>query len=130
MFRSIFGFAVLALVAWLALKIVFGLLGGLVGLAMTVLMFAAVGFVFYILLRMISPSTADKVREMIKRRPYDAVDDFGGAADRGVRREHGAVRDARGRQGRGQDRRDATSSHPAGRARPNTAAAAGFRGGR
>ncbi|HEX9393461.1 MAG TPA: hypothetical protein VF923_02345 [Gemmatimonadales bacterium] len=72
MFRSIFGFAVLALVAWLALKIVFGLLGGLVGLAMTVLMFAAVGFVFYIVLRMISPSTADKVREMIKGRPTES----------------------------------------------------------
>jgi len=66
MFRSIFGFAVFALVAWLALKIVFGLLGGLVGLAMTVLMFAAVGFVFYLVLRMISPSTADKIRDMIK----------------------------------------------------------------
>ncbi len=72
MFRSIFGFAVLALAAWLALKIVFGLLGGLVGLAMTVLMFAAVGFVFYIVLRMISPSTADKVREMIKGRPTES----------------------------------------------------------
>jgi hypothetical protein len=72
MFRSIFGFAVLALVAWLALKIVFGLLGGLVGLAMTLLMFAAVGFVFYIVLRMISPSTADKVREMIKGRPTES----------------------------------------------------------
>jgi len=72
MLRSIFGFAVLALAAWLALKIVFGLLGGLVGLAMTVLMFAAVGFVFYIVLRMISPSTADKVREMIKGRPTES----------------------------------------------------------
>jgi hypothetical protein len=72
MFRSVFGFAVLALVAWLALKIVFGLLGGLVGLAMTVLMFAAVGFVFYIVLRMISPSTADKLREMIKGRPTES----------------------------------------------------------
>jgi len=68
MFRSIFGFAVFALVAWLALKLVFGLLGGLVGLAMTVLMFAAVGFVFYLVLRMISPSTADRIRDTIKGR--------------------------------------------------------------
>lgn len=68
MFRSIFGFAVLALVAWLALKLVFGLLGGLLGLAMTVLMFAAVGFIFYLVLRMISPSTADKIRDAIKGR--------------------------------------------------------------
>jgi len=68
MFRSIFGFAVLALVAWFALNIIFSILGGLVGLAMTVLMFAAVGFVFYLVLRMISPSAADKIRDMIKGR--------------------------------------------------------------
>ena len=68
MFRSILGFAVLAVVAWFALNIVFSILGGLVGLAMTVLMFAAVGFVFYLVLRMISPSTADRIREMIKGR--------------------------------------------------------------
>jgi hypothetical protein len=35
-------------------------------------MFAAVGFVFYIVLRMISPSTADKVRDMIKGRPTES----------------------------------------------------------
>ncbi|HXI34619.1 MAG TPA: hypothetical protein VNH63_11095 [Gemmatimonadales bacterium] len=68
MFRSILGFAVLAVVAWFALNIVFSILGGLVGLAMTVLMFAAVGFVFYLVLRMISPSAADKIRDMIKGR--------------------------------------------------------------
>lgn len=68
MFRSIFGFAVFAVVAWLALKLILGILGGLVGLAMTVLMFAAIGFVFYLALRMISPSTADKLRDMIKGR--------------------------------------------------------------
>jgi hypothetical protein len=31
-------------------------------------MFAAVGFVFYLVLRMISPSTADRIRDMIKGR--------------------------------------------------------------
>jgi hypothetical protein len=69
MFRSIFGFAVFAVVAWLALKLILGILGGLVGLAMTVLMFAAVGFVFYLVLRMLSPATADKLRDMIRGRP-------------------------------------------------------------
>ena len=72
MFRSIFGFAVFALLAWLGLKIVFGILGGLFGLAMTVLWLAAIGFLFYLVLRVVSPSTADKVREMIKGRPADA----------------------------------------------------------
>jgi uncharacterized membrane protein len=69
MFRSILGFAVLAVVAWLGLKILFGLMGGLIGLAGTILWLAALGFIFYMVLRVISPSTADKVREMIKGRP-------------------------------------------------------------
>ena len=72
MLRSILGFALFAVLAWLGLKIVFGVLGGLIGLAMTLLWLAALGFIFYLVLRVISPSTADKVREMIKGRPADA----------------------------------------------------------
>ncbi len=72
MFRSILGFAVFAVLAWIALKIVFGILGGLIGLAMTVLWLAAIGFLFYLVLRVVSPSTADKIRDMIKGRPADA----------------------------------------------------------
>jgi hypothetical protein len=69
MFRSILGFAVLAVVAWLGLKLIFGILGSLIGLAMTVLWLAAIGFLFYLALRLISPSTADKLRDVIKGRP-------------------------------------------------------------
>lgn len=69
MFRSILGFAVLAVVAWLALKLFFGLLSGIVGLAMTLLWLAAIGFVVYLVLRVLSPGTANKVRDMIKGRP-------------------------------------------------------------
>lgn len=69
MFRSILGFAVLAVVAWFALKLIFGLLGFAFGLAMTLLWLAAIGFVFYLALRIISPRTADRVRDMIKGRP-------------------------------------------------------------
>lgn len=72
MFRSILGFAVLAVVVWLGLKILFGLLAGLMGLAMTVLWLAALGFIAYLVLRVISPSTANRVRDMIKGRPADA----------------------------------------------------------
>jgi uncharacterized membrane protein len=60
---------VLAVVAWLGLKLMFGILGSLFGLAMTVLWLAAIGFLFYLALRLVSPSTADKVRDMIKGRP-------------------------------------------------------------
>jgi hypothetical protein len=69
MFRSILGFAILAVVAWLALKIFFGLLSGFMGLLVTLLWFAAIGFVVYLVLRVVSPNTANKVRDMIKGRP-------------------------------------------------------------
>lgn len=69
MFRSILGFAILAVVAWLALKIFFGLLSGFMGLLVTLLWLAAIGFVVYLVLRLLSPSTANKVRDMIKGRP-------------------------------------------------------------
>ncbi|MGE5801138.1 MAG: hypothetical protein ACM358_02670 [Gemmatimonadota bacterium] len=69
MFRSIIGFAILAIVAWLGLKLVFGIVGSLFGIATTVLTLAVIGFFFYIALRILSPSTADRVRDMIKGRP-------------------------------------------------------------
>ncbi|HYL20286.1 MAG TPA: hypothetical protein VEU74_00895 [Gemmatimonadales bacterium] len=72
MLRSVLGFAIFAVLAWLGLKLVFGAFSVLVGLAMTVLWLAALGFIFYLVLRVISPSTADKIREMIKGRPADA----------------------------------------------------------
>ncbi|HZI21605.1 MAG TPA: hypothetical protein VFD76_03790 [Gemmatimonadales bacterium] len=72
MLRSVLGFALFAVLAWIGLKLVFSVLGGLIGLAMTVLWLAALGFIFYLVLRVISPSTADKIREMIKGRPADA----------------------------------------------------------
>lgn len=69
MFRSIIGFAILAIVAWLGLKLVFGIVGSLFGIATTVLTLAVIGFFFYLALRILSPSTADRVRDMIKGRP-------------------------------------------------------------
>jgi len=74
MFRSIIGFAVFAVLAWLGLRIAFGLLSGLIGLAVTLLWLAAMGFGFYLILRVVSPRTADRVRDVIKGRgrPADA----------------------------------------------------------
>lgn len=72
MLRSIIGFAVLAVAAWLGLKLIFGILGSLMGLAFTVLYLAAIGFLCYLVLRVISPGTANKIRDMIKGRPADA----------------------------------------------------------
>lgn len=72
MFRSILGFAILAVVAWVALSLVFSLFGFVVSIAIKLLWLAAIGFLFYLALRVISPSTADKLRDMIKGRPSNA----------------------------------------------------------
>jgi hypothetical protein len=73
MFRSILGFALLAVVAWFALNLIFSLFGFVVGLAMKLLWLAAIGFLFYLGLRLVSPSTADKLRDAIKGRPSSAA---------------------------------------------------------
>jgi len=72
MFRSILGFALFAVVAFLALKLVLGLFGIVISLAMTLLVWAAFGFLIYLGIRIVSPSTAEKIREMVKGRPADA----------------------------------------------------------
>ena len=71
--RKILGFAALAIVAWLVLKIFFGLLGTLIGLGITVLMLAVFGYVVYLVLRMVSPATADKVKDLVGGRARERV---------------------------------------------------------
>ena len=72
MFRSILGFAIFAALAFVALNIFFGLLASVVGIAFWILKLAAIGFILYFVLRLVSPTTADKLRDMIKGRPADA----------------------------------------------------------
>lgn len=69
MMRRILGFAVLAVLVWIVAQVALGLLGTLIGLAVTVLVFAAFGYLFYLVLRVVSPSTAARVLEMIRTRP-------------------------------------------------------------
>lgn len=69
MFRSLVGFAVLAVVGILALKLVFKLLGFAVGLFFMLLWWALIGFGMYMLIKLISPGTARRIREMITGKP-------------------------------------------------------------
>lgn len=69
MFRRIVGFALLALAVGLALKIAFGLFGFLFGLAVTAITLAAVGYGCYLVLKVVSPSTAKAIRELIGGSP-------------------------------------------------------------
>jgi hypothetical protein len=65
MLRRLLGYAVFAFVALFLLKVLFGLFGLVVGLLATVLWFAFVGFVIYLILKIFAPETAARVREMI-----------------------------------------------------------------
>jgi hypothetical protein len=70
MFRTAFTVAVIGLVAYVAIRIVFGVAGGVVGLllslALLVLKLALVGGLIYWLITVFSPETARKMREALK----------------------------------------------------------------
>jgi len=68
MIRKILGFALFAVVALLVLKIALGLLGVLIGLAVTVLVLAAMGYACYVVVLVLSPTTAARIREAIRGR--------------------------------------------------------------
>jgi hypothetical protein len=72
MIRKILGFALFAVVALLVLKIALGLLGVLIGLAVTVLVLAAMGYACYAVVLMLSPTTAARIREAIRGRAASA----------------------------------------------------------
>lgn len=66
MLRTILGLALLAVVAVVVLRLAFGLLGFAFGAAIFLLKLALIGLVVYWVLKLIAPSTARRVEEMIK----------------------------------------------------------------
>lgn len=66
MARTILGYSALAVVAILVAKLVFGLLGFAISLLWSILWFAALGFIVYLVIRIVSPATADKIRETVQ----------------------------------------------------------------
>ena len=71
MVRALLGYAVLAIVGIVALKLLFGLLSIAFSLLWALLWLAALGFVFYIVLKVVSPSTARRVKEKIRGESSD-----------------------------------------------------------
>ena len=65
MLRSLLGFAILAVVTMFLLKVFFGLFGLVLGLLGTVIWFAFVGFMIYLVLKLFAPEAAARVREVI-----------------------------------------------------------------
>ncbi len=66
MVRNLTGFAVFAFPVVMAWKLLTGLFGALIGLALTLLWWAFIGWVIYTILKLFAPDTARKVRETIK----------------------------------------------------------------
>lgn len=73
MLRSLLGYAVLAFVAFFALKLVLGLLGFAFTLLINLLWLAAIGFAFYLVLKLISPDLARRVHETVSGRHRPAA---------------------------------------------------------
>lgn len=73
MVRSMIGYAALAVIGFVALKLLFSLLGFAISLFFTLLWLAAIGFGIYLLVKLISPDTARRVREVVTGRAGDAV---------------------------------------------------------
>lgn len=65
MLRTLLGYAALAVIGLVLLKVVFALLGVAVSLFVSLVWFAAIGFVIYLVLKVISPASARRVREAI-----------------------------------------------------------------
>jgi len=65
MLRNLFGFAVFAVLTIFALKVFFALFGLVIGLLATALWLAFLGFLIYLVLKLVAPETAERVREMI-----------------------------------------------------------------
>ena len=65
MVRSMVGFAAFAVLAMIVRKILGSVFGIVLSLIGTIIYFAFWGFIIYLVLRVFSPSTADKVKETI-----------------------------------------------------------------
>jgi hypothetical protein len=72
MLRTLAGFALFAVIALFAFKLLTGLFGALLGLLMSVLWFAFLGWLCYLVLKILAPETAARLREIITGKPAGA----------------------------------------------------------
>ena len=66
MVRTVGGFAVLAVIAMVGFKLLMGFFGTILGLVVTLLWWAFLGFVVYTLLKIFAPGLATRIREVIR----------------------------------------------------------------
>jgi hypothetical protein len=72
MVRGLAGFAGFFILFIFGMKLIGFLIGGLLGLVFKLLWFAFLGWMIYTIIRVLSPSTADRIREVIRGKPSEA----------------------------------------------------------
>jgi hypothetical protein len=69
MFRTVFAVGAMAIVGVLAMKLMFGIFGALVGLFVVLLFWALkiafIGLIIYLIIRVLSPNTAQKIKDNV-----------------------------------------------------------------
>lgn len=63
--QKLLGYSLLAITAMFLWRLLTGLFGWVIGMLFSLLWLAFVGFIIYLLIRVFSPSTADRIQEMI-----------------------------------------------------------------
>ncbi|UCD23091.1 MAG: hypothetical protein JSW51_08465 [Gemmatimonadota bacterium] len=66
MIRTLVGYSIVAVLGVVALKLALGLLGFAFSLMSSLLWFVVIGFVIYMVLKIISPDTASRIKENIR----------------------------------------------------------------
>jgi hypothetical protein len=74
MVRGIAGFAGFFILFILGMKVIGFLLGGILGLVLKLIWFAFLGWLIFTVIRILSPSTADRIRETIRGKPKEAAE--------------------------------------------------------
>jgi hypothetical protein len=69
--RTLLGYAVLAIIAFFAFKLILGLIGLAIGLFWTILWLAAIGFGIYLVLKVVNPIAAARVHDAITGKRTD-----------------------------------------------------------
>ncbi len=68
MIRTLVGYAAVGVVGFVVVKLLFSIVGLAFSLLFTLLWLAAIGFLFYLVLKLINPDAARRVREKVSGR--------------------------------------------------------------
>ncbi len=68
MIRTLIGYAAVGVIGFVVVKLLFSIVGLAFSLLWTLLWLAAIGFLFYLVLKLINPDAARRVREKVSCR--------------------------------------------------------------